>query len=93
MRMARVDENQKAIVIALRRLGASVQSLATVGKGCPDLIVGFRGVNYLLECKNDSKVKSQRQLTPCQVDWHGSWVGAPVGVVENIDQAIAYISN
>ena len=38
---AKVDDNQAAIVEALRSLGASVESLAAVGKGVPDLLVGF----------------------------------------------------
>lgn len=41
-RAARTDANQTAIVEALRKCGASVQSLAAVGKGVPDLLVGLR---------------------------------------------------
>ena len=50
-RAAKIDANQTEIVKALRQVGASVQSLASTGKGCPDLLVGFRGVNWLLEVK------------------------------------------
>lgn len=42
----RTDGNQAEIVRALRSAGATVQTLHTVGKGCPDLVVGFRGNNY-----------------------------------------------
>ena len=40
MRAARVDQNHVEIVKALRDHGAFVVSLATVGKGVPDLLVG-----------------------------------------------------
>ena len=70
-RAARTDANQEAIVKALRSVGASVQSLAALGAGTPDLVVGLRGVNYLLEVKIDEKAK----LTPAQVEWHARWKG------------------
>ena len=35
---AKIDRNQKEIVAALRDEGASVFSLAAVGKGCPDVV-------------------------------------------------------
>lgn len=47
----RTDKNQTEIVKALRRVGAKVQSIAEVGDGCPDLLVGFRGTWYAVELK------------------------------------------
>ena len=66
----RVDQNQIEIVQGLRKLGASVQCLHTVGRGCPDLLVGWRGVNYLLEIKMPGC-----KLTPDEQKWHESWNG------------------
>jgi hypothetical protein len=86
-RAAKVDANQTEIVKALRQVGASVQSLASTGKGVPDLLVGFRGKNLLLEVKDGGKVKSARKLTPDQVAWHQDWRGH-VAVVESVEQAI-----
>jgi len=86
-RAAKVDANQTEIVKALRQVGASVQSLASTGKGVPDLLVGFRGKNLLLEVKDGGKVKSDRKLTPDQVAWHQGWRGH-VAVVESVEQAI-----
>lgn len=63
-RAARVDANQAAIAEALRSCGATVQLIHTVGKGCPDLLVGFGGINLLLEVKDGSKPPSKRKLTP-----------------------------
>lgn len=42
-RAPRTDANQAEIVAALRTRGALVQSLAGVGAGVPDLLVGWRG--------------------------------------------------
>jgi Holliday junction resolvase len=89
-RAAKVDANQAEIVKALRQVGASVQSLASTGKGCPDLLVGFRGVNWLLEIKDGQKVKSARKLTDDQVVWHQTWRGR-VYVVESVEQALEVI--
>ena len=54
----RTDGNQQAVIDALRDEGASVQSLASVGDGCPDLVVGARGVTYLAEVKDGEKQPS-----------------------------------
>ena len=48
MRAAKIDANQNEIVDALRKAGCSVQILSSVGKGCPDILVGRGGRNYLL---------------------------------------------
>lgn len=86
----RIDDNQPAIVAALRAVGATVQSLATVGKGCPDLLVSYRGVNHLLEVKDGAKPPSRRQLTPDEARWHQQWRG-PVAVVTSEAEALAAI--
>jgi Holliday junction resolvase len=78
----RVDDNQSKIVKALRDLGATVQHLHAVGKGCPDIVVGFKGKNLLLEIKDGDK----KVLTPDQVNWHKLWKGQ-VNVVTSIDDA------
>jgi hypothetical protein len=41
-RASKIDANQTQIVRELEGLGCSVWSLAREGKGCPDLLVGFR---------------------------------------------------
>ena len=54
---AKIDSNQNEVVNALRKAGASVQSLAALGKGVPDLLVAIRGVNLLMEIKDGNKPK------------------------------------
>lgn len=74
-RAAKVDANQAQVVTGFRAAGATVQSLANIGQGCPDLLVGYRGANYLVEVKDGSKPPSARTLTPDQQDWTQSWRG------------------
>jgi Holliday junction resolvase len=84
MRAKRTDINQKDIVHALRTFGASVVDLSGVGKGCPDLLVGFRDITYLIEIKRDSKAK----FTPQQLQFNELWRGGIVARIETIDDAI-----
>lgn len=83
-RAAKVDGNHAVIVQAFRALGCTVQSLAAVGKGVPDLLVAFAGLNHLVEIKDGSKRKSQRQFTKSQVVWASTW-RAPRHLVESVE--------
>lgn len=87
---ARSDRNQPEIVKALREIGASVQHLHAVGRGCPDLMVGWRGQNYLLEVKDSEQPPSRRLLTKDESAWHSTWAGH-VATVETVEQAYAAI--
>jgi hypothetical protein len=89
---ARVDANQAAIVEALRAIGASVQSLAMVGRGVPDLLVGFRSQNWLIEVKDGAKPESARRLTADEVAWHDGWRGQ-VATVTSIEDALELVSS
>jgi len=91
MRAAKIDANQKQIVTALRAAGATVQSLAGVGKGVPDLLVGYQGQTLLLEIKDGHKPPSARLLTEDQLKWHGSWKGGALAVVDSPDAALRMI--
>ena len=90
MRAARVDENQSAIVAALRKAGASVFVTSRVGGGFPDLVAGFGGTTYLLEVKNPLKPKADRQLTPEQATFFCFWRGH-VELIETVDQALQVV--
>lgn len=89
-RAARTDANQREIVEALRAVGATVQPLHTVGGGCPDLLVGWRGTNYLLEIKDGRKSKSRRRLTPDEEQFFFEWRGQ-AAVVKSADEALRHI--
>jgi Holliday junction resolvase len=88
MRAAKIDANHEQVVSALRAAGASVQSLAGVGKGVPDLLVGFQGKTLLMEVKDGRKTPSARRLTEDQLRWHGAWNGGPLAVVDGVDAAL-----
>lgn len=79
----RVDLSQSVIVNSLRAIGATVHSLAALGDGCPDLLVGFRQHTYLLEVKAE-----KGRLTADQVEWIDSWRGHPVYVVHDVGEAL-----
>lgn len=81
----RVDANQREIVAALIAAGASVLSLHRVGVGAPDLLVGFRGVNYLLEAKT-----AHGALNELQREWHAEWRGQAC-VVRSVEDALMAI--
>lgn len=87
-RAAKIDANQTQVVEALRAAGATVQSLAAVGQGVPDLLVGFQNKTLLMEVKDGRKPPSQRQLTEDQLKWHGAWRGGPVAIVDGPDAAL-----
>jgi len=89
---AKTDSNQSDVVNVLRQAGASVQSLATTGKGCPDLLVGYHGINYLMEIKDGDKVLSKQELTIYQKHWHSLWRGS-VHIVKSVDEALKILQN
>lgn len=88
MRAARIDANHEQVVLALRTAGATVQSLAAVGQGVPDLLVGFQGKTLLMEIKDGRKTPSERRLTEDQLKWHGAWRGGPLAVVDGVDASL-----
>jgi hypothetical protein len=90
VKIARIDANQPAIVAALRKIGASVLHLHTIGKGAPDLAVGYRGQNVLMELKDSAKPPSARKLTPDEEKFHAEWRGQ-VCVVESEQEAVEFI--
>ena len=91
-RAGRIDENQPLIVKALRDCGASVLSLSNMGQGCPDLVVGKDGRNWLMEIKDPSRKPSERRLTDDERVFHALWRGQ-VCVVETAEEALAWLEN
>lgn len=72
----KVDANQKQIVDALRKVpGVTVFSTHTIGKGIPDIVVGYCGLNYLFEIKDGAKPPSQQKLTPMEETFFENWKG------------------
>jgi len=84
MTYARIDTNHKEIVKALREVGATVVSLASMKHGCPDLMVGYQNETILMEIKKDKKAK----FTPDQIEFMGKWKGGPISRVDSVEAAI-----
>lgn len=87
-RAARVDANQAEIVEVLRAVGASVWITSSIGDGGPDIVVGYRGRNFLYEIKDGEKYASKTRLTADEREFHESWHGI-VFIVRSVDEAIA----
>lgn len=87
---ARVDGNQVEIVTLFRSMGCSVQHLHVVGKGCPDILVGHKGLNLLIEIKDGALPSSAQRLTKGELDWHNAWQGQ-VCIIKNKTDVIDLI--
>ena len=84
----RTDANQHAVVDALLGAGCSVQTLAAVGAGCPDLLVASpSGVMFLIEVKMPGTVDRHDPTRQKQIKWAKHWQG-PVHVIETADEAL-----
>jgi len=85
-RAARVDGNQESIVADLRRIpGCTVAITSAVGGGFPDLIVGYRGFNFMFELKDASQPIHRHALTDDQSEFHDNWRGQVAKVFSFID--------
>ena len=85
-RAARLDGNHKEVVDALTKIGATVQSLASMHGGVPDLLEGYHGKNVLLEVKDGNLPPSARTLTLDELQWQERW-GGQVKTVGSAEEA------
>lgn len=79
-RAARIDDNQSAIVKALRSAGVTVEVI----KKPVDLLIHYRGATAVMEVKNPD---GRDQLTADQVQFIARWPG-PVHVVRSVREAL-----
>lgn len=85
MRAKKIDDNQNLIVKQLRRCGVSVAITSMVGHGFPDLVIGIRDKNYLIELKDGNKSASRKQLTTAEKRFADIWAGQ-VNKAESFDE-------
>jgi hypothetical protein len=85
MRAAKIDLNQPAIVDALRKVGVSVVSLASVGNGIPDLLAAKHDKVWLIEVKGP-----KGKLTFAQKKFVLEWPGV-VHIVRSVDEALRLV--
>ena len=86
-RAARKDDTQLAVVAAFLAEGCTVQAISS--PGCPDLLVGYRSVNVLVEVKNPDG--RGLKLNTLQREWHAAWRGAKPYVVHEPEQVPALL--
>lgn len=89
----RTDDNHRWVVDEFRKAmpDASLFDASGTGDGFPDLVVGWRGANYLFEVKDPEKCPSARSLTDAQKDFHTPWQGQ-VNVVHSAAEMCAVIA-
>jgi len=90
MKAKRVDSNQKQIVTHLRQLGITVLHLHTVGKGCPDILLGYKNQNFLVELKDGNKSASKKKLTEDEREFFLEWKGQ-VNKCESLEDILKII--
>ena len=85
----KVDINQREIVAILRQYpGAIIHSLASVGGGTPDLLLGYQGETTLIEVKGRGG-----KLNDLQRAWHAEWTGTPVAVVRSQEDVVILMAS
>lgn len=85
----RVDDNQKDIIAAFRKLGYSVRDTSRLGEGFPDICCGKAGRTYIFEIKDGKKPPSARKLTPAEQKFKNEWRGQYT-VIESVDDVLAF---
>ena len=79
----RVDQNQDAVIAALRAAGAYVWII-----GLPvDLLVGYQNHTWLMEIKRYAKAP----MTALQRDFFKNWIGGTLCRVDSPDAALRMI--
>ena len=80
---SRKDKNHNAIVVTLQKLGASVMDISTLGHGRPDIVIGFKGKNYLAEIKDE-----KGKLNDDQVLFSKFWLGSKIEVLRTSQDCV-----
>ena len=84
-RAAKRDTAERAIVAILEQYYMTVYRLNQP----VDLLVGFRGVSYLIECKTGHKGYG-KGLNNNQLQFAVGWKGSPVVTLHSTDEAIEW---
>lgn len=92
MRAKRADRNQPELVEILRKIpGISVAHTHIVGDGFGDLVIGWKGKNFLIEVKDPKQPPSRRKLTRDEKKFHEQWKGQ-IAVAETLEQILNIIN-
>ena len=93
------DANHATIMRAFSQAGATVVSLHTLGKGVPDLLVGYANDDQLVEVKlpirkglkPGAAQHPKTRLNHRQQGWHNSWRGNRPRIIRTPEEAEALL--
>lgn len=85
-RAAKVDDNQAAIVSALRQIPG-----VSVAVGHDDILVGYRGRTFWVEIKNPTASKKRKEGEVSQRALKEAWRGH-YAIVESLDAIISELN-
>lgn len=71
-RAARVDENQADLVGLWRSVGVDVQTLHTVGKGCPDVLLSLDGLTLIGDFDREKVIDALMNLKTPPIIYNGA---------------------
>ena len=80
----KTDKNQQEIMDALRKHGAFVVDMSKAGKGFPDLVIGYKNITILCECKSSPKAL----YTKDQLKFIAQWSGGPLIRADDVESAL-----
>ncbi len=75
------DAIEREVIDTVVRIGGTVIPL-NIRDG-PDLVIGFRKVNFLIELK-----RPKGKLSKGQVGFHCMWRGLPIAVCRSVDEVL-----
>jgi hypothetical protein len=82
---SRIDGTQVEIVECARKFGASVLPLFRLGQGAPDILVGYRSQNIMVEIKTENGKLNERQ-EKFRDEWKGQYA-----VVHNTHEMLSLL--
>jgi len=83
----KVDLNHTEIVKTFRDLGATVFDASGIGRGFPDIVLGYNNITCLVEIKSGEKKK----FTEAQLKFMSEWKGSSVVRINDVGGAIRLI--
>lgn len=76
---------------ALRKKGCSVQPLCMLGTDLPDLLIGYRGANWLISIKGGKNLPSNYQFSEDKISWCKNWRGE-IFVISTVQEALDIVN-
>ena len=85
-RFGKVDSNHGEIAEAFGKLGCSFLSLAPLGDGAPDAVIGYAGLSVLVEIKSGRGTLNEKQK-----GFWSTWKGG-IKLVRDLDGVLETVA-